>query len=120
MTNYETRVRALEAEGCTRSDAQAIIDAQDMRPNHCMLDVLAGWDKIENPPELTNTDRAEFARYGLAQYQRNKEAHEPDELLETIAIDFLADLMHMADEEKLDFPRCLAMAQGHYREETQS
>jgi hypothetical protein len=28
---YEARVRALEEQGCTRSDAQGIIDAEDMR-----------------------------------------------------------------------------------------
>jgi len=31
MTNYEQRVRALELEGMTTSDAQAVIDAEDMR-----------------------------------------------------------------------------------------
>lgn len=29
-TNYESRVRALESEGMTRSDAQAVADAQDI------------------------------------------------------------------------------------------
>jgi hypothetical protein len=29
--NWESRVRALEAKGCTRSDAQGIVDAEDMR-----------------------------------------------------------------------------------------
>lgn len=28
--DYEQRVRDLEAEGCTRSDAQAIVDAQQL------------------------------------------------------------------------------------------
>lgn len=31
-TDYEARVQALEAEGLTRSDAQGVIDAQDMTP----------------------------------------------------------------------------------------
>ena len=31
MTNYEKRVRALEAEGLTRSDAQGVVDAEDMQ-----------------------------------------------------------------------------------------
>ena len=30
--DYETRVQALENEGLTRSDAQGVIDAEDMRP----------------------------------------------------------------------------------------
>lgn len=30
--DYETRVQALEAEGLTRSDAQAVVDAQAMTP----------------------------------------------------------------------------------------
>lgn len=34
-TDYETRVRALEAQGATRSDAQAVVDAEDMRPRAC-------------------------------------------------------------------------------------
>lgn len=29
--DYETRVQALEDEGLTRSDAQGVIDAEDMR-----------------------------------------------------------------------------------------
>ena len=31
-TDYERRVRELEAEGMTRSDAQAVADAQDLMP----------------------------------------------------------------------------------------
>jgi hypothetical protein len=35
MDNYEIRVRALEAEGLTRSDAQAVVDAEEQRePNN--------------------------------------------------------------------------------------
>jgi hypothetical protein len=30
--DYETRVQALENEGLTRSDAQAVVDAEDMHP----------------------------------------------------------------------------------------
>ena len=30
--SYETRVQALEDEGLTRSDAQAVVDAEDMQP----------------------------------------------------------------------------------------
>lgn len=30
-TDYETRVRALEAQGATRSDAQAVVDAELLR-----------------------------------------------------------------------------------------
>ena len=29
--DYEARVRAVEAEGCTRSDAQAVVDAEDLK-----------------------------------------------------------------------------------------
>src|SRR3990167_6526150 len=31
MKTYEQRVQKYEDEGCTRSDAQAIVDAEDMR-----------------------------------------------------------------------------------------
>jgi hypothetical protein len=31
---YDRRVSALEAQGMTRSDAQGVIDAQDMFPNY--------------------------------------------------------------------------------------
>ena len=34
--SYEERVRALENEGCTRSDAQAVVDAEDSRALHAM------------------------------------------------------------------------------------
>lgn len=30
--DYEARVQALEDEGLTRSDAQGVVDAQDMHP----------------------------------------------------------------------------------------
>ena len=30
--SYETRVQALEDEGLTRSDAQAVVDAEDLQP----------------------------------------------------------------------------------------
>lgn len=30
--DYETRVRAIEAQGATRSDAQAVVDAELLRP----------------------------------------------------------------------------------------
>ena len=32
MKTYESRVRKLEREGLTRSDAQGVVDAQDMAP----------------------------------------------------------------------------------------
>ena len=30
ITDYERRVREMESEGMTRSDAQAVVDAQDL------------------------------------------------------------------------------------------
>ena len=30
--DYETRVQKYEQEGCTRSDAQGIVDAEDLTP----------------------------------------------------------------------------------------
>jgi hypothetical protein len=33
---YEKRVQAYEDEGCTRSDAQSIVDAEDMRKERGM------------------------------------------------------------------------------------
>jgi len=64
--------------------------------------------------ELTNEDRASFARYGLDAYQENKEGPELDEITETLVEDFLADLMHLCDEEKIDAHRALSVAQTHY------
>lgn len=37
ISDYERRVRDLEAEGMTRSDAQAVADAQDMQQPEPMM-----------------------------------------------------------------------------------
>ena len=49
LDSYEQRVRAMEAEGMTRSDAQSVIDAEDSKPRYLMnpatgsVDTVEGW-----------------------------------------------------------------------------
>ena len=40
-----------------------------------------------------------------------------DEDNETILTDLLCDLMHLCDVERIDWSKCVALAQDHYREE---
>lgn len=70
--------------------------------------------------ELTNQDRADFARHAVDEYQRNKEGHEPDEPMQTVIIDLLADLLHLADAESIDLVDCLRMSTDHYDAETRT
>jgi hypothetical protein len=105
MNDYETRVRKLEAEGLTRSDAQGVVDAQDLHP------------ELWEPKEIDNDDRANFVQDALNRYQQARLATESGDDLETIVIDFLTDLMHLADRDGLDLPNLQRIATDHYLEE---
>lgn len=76
--------------------------------------------------EITNKERAEFARAALEAYARNKDGgYEPNEL-DTILTDLLADLMHLIGRSRKSrkfFDRDLEIyvdcARDHYVEELQ-
>ena len=42
MDEYERRVRQLEAEGLTRSDAQSVVEAEDARARRQVLATIGG------------------------------------------------------------------------------
>lgn len=63
----------------------------------------------------SNDDRAQWAKVGIDAFA--KETGLDNEELETAVSDFLADLMHFCDQEKIDFNLCLSRGQGHYLEE---
>lgn len=63
-----------------------------------------------------NEMRAENA-LGAVEHYRSLVNNEPD--VEMDIQDLLTDLMHLCKEEKIDFSRCLARAQDHFKEETE-
>ena len=67
--------------------------------------------------EPTNKDRAERADHILRLYAEleGSEAYEDDSA--ALLTDLLADLMHWAEEEELDFQDQLESAKGHYEAE---
>jgi len=70
----------------------------------------------------TNQDRAERAREPFNAYiKAQNEGHgldEPEAIdLETEMVDFITDLMHLADELELDFAAVMNMAAGNHEAE---
>jgi hypothetical protein len=64
-------------------------------------------------PNCTNAERVERARIALDAY-RNIRGADPDALMR----DLLADMMHLAAEEEMDFSHELEMARDHYEAES--
>jgi hypothetical protein len=67
---------------------------------------------------ITNAQRAIWAKIGLLEYAIRKEGGEEfydDE--ELVLSDFLTDLMHYAQEQRIDFTRCIDRAKSHYEQE---
>lgn len=69
---------------------------------------------IEYP---TNPLRAEWARAGLAEFAVQVGLDHPDESLETVIGDFLADLLHLCDLEGIYFEDMVSRARAHYEAE---
>ena len=66
---------------------------------------------------MTNEERAEQARMTL-QYFRSIAAN--DDEVETLAIDLLADMLHLLEQEGVDYERVLRSAENHWRGERPS
>jgi hypothetical protein len=69
-------------------------------------------------PDEMNGDRSDWAQTALVAFAVETGQCPDSDGFEEIATDLIADLMHFCDVEKIDFSRCLAIAQDHYREET--
>ena len=75
---YETRVRKLEAEGMTRSDAQAVADAQDESeaPTHhfvsCAFGFAIGQDRDECIERLVSRFRSDVKRCVTAAHKNGE------------------------------------------------
>lgn len=72
---------------------------------------------------ITNTQRATWAQQSVWAYARLKDVGTsgPDQLYDTadlVLSDFLADVMHYAAQEQIDWPLCLERATVHYEAET--
>lgn len=63
----------------------------------------------------TNRERADWASIALDAFVA--EMNMQDEDKETQLSDLLCNLMHFCDVEQIDWYRCVARAQDHYREE---
>jgi hypothetical protein len=63
---------------------------------------------------ITNEDRAGQARQTL-DYFLNIAPNDDD--VETLATDLLADILHLLDQEGIDFERVLSSAEDHFRAE---
>lgn len=68
--------------------------------------------------EISNKTRAGFASVGIAAYSQNKLAHEKDESMETVIIDFLADLRHYCKQNGLHFERMSNLSLHHFTVES--
>ena len=56
-SDYETRVRAFEDLGCTRSDAQGIVDAQDLVTAADLLRVMqVAAESLSKPQPIRHED----------------------------------------------------------------
>jgi hypothetical protein len=66
---------------------------------------------MNDRPDLTNEDRAVRAVTALKQYM-DEDFDEP-----TNITDLLADLMHFAAQQDIDFDRCLETAEIHFNAE---
>ena len=71
----------------------------------------------EKPGLPTNKDRAVWAGKGLTEFCRQVYSKTSSEEPETLLSDFLADVMHWADEHKVDFEVALERARYNYEEE---
>lgn len=70
--------------------------------------------------EITNRKRDRWSRLGLKRYLKARGGIETmAEDAESVIGDFLADLMHLADRDKIDFEYCLRLAYLHYASEIQ-
>ena len=63
---------------------------------------------------MTNEQRAEEARQAL-QYFKSRLGHNCD--VETLAIDLVADILHLLEREGVDYARVLRTAEGHFHAE---
>ncbi len=63
---------------------------------------------------MTNEQRAEQARKTLDYFLS---LAPNDEDVETLAIDLLADILHLLEQEGTDFERVLRLAEDHFRAE---
>ena len=64
--SYEKRVQAYETQGMTRSDAQAVVDAEDMQDKDFRMQLFDLFEKnIDLDPKQLFGEMIEFAVMGL-------------------------------------------------------
>lgn len=66
--------------------------------------------------QIQNEERSERAKQALLRYAELT-GQDPDAELEDMVTDLLADMLHMAQEQELNFEDCLRWAYEHYDEE---
>ena len=72
----------------------------------------------DGPGSPTNDERADWAEIGIIEYARRAfDACDERNVRAYSVGDFLCNLMHFCDREKIDFSGCLKAATGSYEEE---
>ena len=67
--------------------------------------------------DITNKDRAGWAKAGLKAYSAAKDGYEEYDEAATVLTYFLCDLMHFAERGQIDFQNCLDVGRMHYTAE---
>jgi hypothetical protein len=106
--DWENRVRQLETEGLTRSDAQGVVDAQDQRHAPAKFDVLDVVADIFSMPRMKPRDPKPERRDSSAAGQLRRAAwnHERDGRTATaILLNNAAYILDHPEESVKCFPR---------------
>lgn len=98
---YQFKVRLLEEQGATTSDAQAVVDAEFAIPENRPED-----------PDNQNDSRAEWAAAAVLKFM-SETGTDPEDAFS----DMLGDLMHLADRCGIDFANEMRRAENFYNQE---
>lgn len=98
---YEFKVRVLEGQGATTSDAQAVVDAELSIPENRPED-----------PDGHNDERADWAAAAVLKFM-SVTGTDPEDAFS----DMLGDLMHLADRCGIDFENEMRRAENYYAQE---
>lgn len=80
MKTYEQRVRALEAQGLTRSDAQGVIDAEDLTAQRQATHTRGPWSIYDDGPGGSDVILAHIngANYDIAYISNDETEGRPE------------------------------------------
>ena len=127
----------LKINGMGHDDGAAIAQAERVAPAATRM--LTSWDRFyderdhekaltallgdinahpdPDTMEPTNDQRRDRARWAVAQYARSQGRYHQQDDADSVAIDLLADLMHLGDVGDIEFERALQTARCHHTTE---